>query len=198
MSVSSGRCLGLKEIETFLNGAKPVWRRAAIVLLETGLRRGDALKLECRHIVDGRIPWVVAKTKHRDELPVIIPVSDTLQKELDRSIGPVGSTFLIHKKNGKPMTGSAVSHGMHRECLRLGLNPARPLHGLRKSAVQFLIVSGLEVREVQAITGQSIEIVEHFARGYNCKTLGDRAVIKVADCKRGFRLCSGEHRSRTS
>lgn len=38
-------------------------------------------------------------------------------------------------------------------------------HGLRKSAVVFLLEAGCADAEVAAITGQSREMVEHYANG---------------------------------
>ena len=51
-------------------------------------------------------------------------------------------------------------------------------HGLRKSAVVFLLEAGCTDAEVSAITGQSRRMVEHYARQVNQKKLAAAAVLK--------------------
>jgi transposase len=50
--------------------------------------------------------------------------------------------------------------------------------GLRKSAVVFLLEAGCTDAEVAAITGQSREMVEHYARQVNQKRLAAAAILK--------------------
>ena len=51
-------------------------------------------------------------------------------------------------------------------------------HGLRKSAVVFLLEAGCTDAEVSAVTGQSREMVEHYAREVNQRKLAASAVLK--------------------
>lgn len=51
-------------------------------------------------------------------------------------------------------------------------------HGLRKSAVVFLLEAGCTVPEVSAITGQSHQMVEHYAKEVNQKKLAAAAILK--------------------
>ena len=51
-------------------------------------------------------------------------------------------------------------------------------HGLRKSAVVFLLEAGCTVAEVAAITGQSMQMVEHYARMVSQEKLAAAAVLK--------------------
>jgi hypothetical protein len=54
----------------------------------------------------------------------------------------------------------------------------RVFHGLRKSAVVFLLEAGCSDADVSAITGQSRRMVEHDARQVNQKKLAAAAVLK--------------------
>ncbi len=64
-------------------------------------------------------------------------------------------------------------------------------HGLRKSAVVFLLEAGCTDAEVAAITGQSREMVEHYAREVNQRRLAASAVLKwEADEVRGRQQAS--------
>lgn len=63
--------------------------------------------------------------------------------------------------------------------------PLRPLqqrglvfHGLRKSAVVFMLEAGCTDAEVSAVTGQSRQMVEHYARLVDQEKLAASAVVK--------------------
>ncbi len=51
-------------------------------------------------------------------------------------------------------------------------------HGLRKSAVVFLIEAGCTTAEVSSITGQSMQMVEHYAEAVNQRKLARAAILK--------------------
>jgi hypothetical protein len=51
-------------------------------------------------------------------------------------------------------------------------------HGLRKSAVVFLLKAGCMDAEVSAITGQSRQMVEHYARQVNQEKLAAAALLE--------------------
>jgi integrase len=51
-------------------------------------------------------------------------------------------------------------------------------HGLRKSAVVFLLEAGCSDAETAAITGQSRDMVEHYAKQVNQKWLAATAILK--------------------
>ena len=59
-------------------------------------------------------------------------------------------------------------------------------HGLRKSAVVFLLEAGCSDAETAAITGQSRNIVEHYAKQVNQRRLAAAAILKweAADAAR--------------
>ena len=51
-------------------------------------------------------------------------------------------------------------------------------HGLRKNAVCALLEAGCTVNEVSSITGQTAQIVEHYAREVNQLKLAEEAIRK--------------------
>ena len=55
---------------------------------------------------------------------------------------------------------------------------ASPFHGLRKSAVVTLLEAGCTTAEVQAITGQSMQMVEHYTKQVSQKKLAASAILK--------------------
>jgi hypothetical protein len=60
---------------------------------------------------------------------------------------------------------------MRRDALKPLREAGRVFHGLRKSAVVFLLEAGSTDAEAAAITGLSRQIVEHYARQVNQKKL---------------------------
>jgi hypothetical protein len=63
------------------------------------------------------------------------------------------------------------------------------IHGLRKSAVVFLLEAGCTDADVSAITGQSREMAEHYAKQVNHRRLAAAAILKweAAERKRSKR-----------
>jgi hypothetical protein len=51
-------------------------------------------------------------------------------------------------------------------------------HGLRKSAVVMLLEAGATEAEVAAITGQSLQMVAHYAKQVNQQRLASSAILK--------------------
>lgn len=169
---------GEDELALFLAGARPVMRRAVMVLLHTGLRRDDALRLTRAHIQSGMIHVVPGKTAdtHPDE--VVIPITDDLAAELATSLA-VESLHLMPNERGMQWHPSSVSHMVAKEARRLGIESPAPLHGLRKNAVRRLLEVGLDHRTINAITGQSEAMIKHYGKGYDRRRLAEAAVIKL-------------------
>ena len=167
------------QIKVFLAGARPVWRRALTVALYTGLRRGDLVKLTRGHIKDGWIVVDIGKTGGATE----IPIHSDLQAELDLEM-PSASLMLIPTARGTEMYKDSLSHGLQKECKRLGIVPNPPLHGLRRSAIIRLLQAGCTREEVMAITDQSESMVKHYAGQAHKRILAENAILKLEDHKR--------------
>jgi len=52
-------------------------------------------------------------------------------------------------------------------------------HGLRKNAVNALLLAGCTIAEVGSITGQSMQVIEHYAARVNNRKLGEAAILKM-------------------
>jgi len=162
------------EIELFLAHAKPCWRRAVMILLYTGLRRADAISLTWNHINDGILRYRTSKTNAE----VVVPLHSRLIAELEHRLAD--SMFLINGERGRPIrVESTLSHAVRDEGKRLGMDDPPPLHGLRKNAVMALVEAGCEPREIQAITGQSLQTIEHYAAKYKRERLAQAAILKL-------------------
>jgi len=54
-------------------------------------------------------------------------------------------------------------------------------HGLRKNAVNALLEAGASHAEVAAVTGQSVAMVEHYAREVDQARLAESAIRKLVE-----------------
>jgi integrase len=143
-------------------------RLATHLLYFTGLRIGDACRLRWTDIRGGIIHITPEKTR-RFKKNLEIYVHTELQAELDRT----------------PKSGFTILHGTRQRDLRNALKEfTRKLghetvpHGLRKNAVIALLEAGSTVPEVAAITGQTYQVVEHYAARVSTRKLGKAAMLK--------------------
>ena len=154
----------------------PFVRRAMMVLLFTGLRCSDAVTLQRSSIRDGLISLRTKKTKS----DVVIPVHSSLKRELDTPL-PVGSLFLMPNEHGRKAQVQTIWTYFRLHFSAHDFEDPPTTHGLRKNAVTALVESGCSPREIQAITGQSLQIIEHYAQEYNRRNLARGAVVKWED-----------------
>jgi integrase len=87
------------------------------------------------------------------------------------------STAILTNANGQPWSQSGLRQKL-QEWAKVRGHKVVP-HGLRKNAVDALLTAGCTAAEVSGITDQSIQMVEHYARGVNKLTLGRAAVVKL-------------------
>lgn len=150
--------------------------------LYTGQRLGDVLTMPRTDIKAGQIAVVQEKTgtklwipMHRDLKPML--------KGLDHA-----SVTILVNSEGLPWTkdGFKVSWNKQMHVKPLAVLKQRRLvfHGLRKSAVVFLLEAGCTDAEVAAITGQSREMIEHYAKQVNQRRLAAAAILKWETAER--------------
>lgn len=169
-------------LEAALKAESDLVRLAAHILYCTGLRIGDACALRWGDIRDGIITVTPAKTKRLGKT-LYIPVASELKAELDRA-----------SKRGITIMADANMRPIKEDALRLALkNFTKALgvitvpHGLRKNAVNSLLESGCTVAEVASITGQTMQIIEHYAARVNNKKLAGAAMLKFEAKRRNER-----------
>jgi integrase len=120
-------------------------RVAFEVLRETGLRRGDAVRVGLPHVRDRVIRFVTEKTGER----VAIAVSAVLAAAIEA--GPVGQTTFIVGASGKPMVKEAFGNIFRKWCNAAGVN--KSAHGLRKAAASADALDGYSDAELDAKFG---------------------------------------------
>jgi len=154
---------------------RPELRLACTLALYTGQRLGDLLEMHMGQIRDGTITVRQAKT------------GKTLRIPLHRELGPVleecrkrGALYLISRADGSQFTMDAFQNLWSRDAAAVKIRRAGfVFHGLRKSAAVKLAEAGCTEKEIAAITGQSMQMVEKYSKGANQLHLARQAMKKV-------------------
>lgn len=150
------------DIEAFRNhwpaGSRA--RLALALLVYTGQRRSDVVRMGRQHIRDGCIQ--VRQKKRGVDAPVLsIPIHPDLKAELD-ALPKEHLTFLM-TAYGKPMSEAGFTGWFVRCAKDAGLPAKSSPHGLRKAAARRLAEAGCSAHEIMAITGhESLKEVERY------------------------------------
>jgi integrase len=165
-----------EDIETFRQKARPdLWVAAALGLF-TGQRLGDVVTMRRSAIKDG----LISVTQEKTGAKLWIPIHATLRSILAQA--PKPAVTILSNRRGQPWTKSGFVHVWRDELQRPEFASLRErrlvFHGLRKSAVVFLLEAGCTDGEVAAITGQSRDMVLHYAQQVNQRKLAASAVLK--------------------
>src|SRR5262245_7734466 len=138
-------------------GTKP--RLALALLVYSGQRRSDVVRMGRQHVRDG---WLHVKQQKTGK-PLAIPVHPHLQAVLDATPSE-HLTFLV-TATGKPYGGNAFSAQFRNWCDAAGLPKRCKPHGLRKAACRRLAEAGCSGNEIMAISGHATlkELVRYTA-----------------------------------
>lgn len=96
------------------------------VLLYTGLRRGDAVRLGRQHVHGGVATLRTAKNDIEVTLPILSVLAETLAE------GPCGDLTFIVGANGQPLTKESFGNLFREACKKAGVPGSA--HGVRKIA----------------------------------------------------------------
>lgn len=136
--------VGAYEARWQLGTRQRVW---LAVLLYTGLRRGDAVRLGKQHVRDGIAKLRTEKTATELTIPLLPPLIEAL------GAGPIGELAFICGSNGKPMSKESFGNAFSEACRAAGVN--KSAHGLRKIGATRAANNGATVPQLNAIFGWS-------------------------------------------
>jgi integrase len=119
------------------------------VLLYTGLRRGDAVRLGRQHVRDNVA--TIRTEKSRGEITVTLPILPALDEILQ--VGPCGDLAFICGERGQPLTKESFGNLFRDACNAAGV--AKSAHGVRKIGATRAANNGATVAELEAIFGWS-------------------------------------------
>ncbi len=149
-------------------------RLALLLLLYTGQRRGDVIRMGRQHASDDTIRVKQSKTGAH----LVIPLHPDLRGVLEK-LPKEGLAFLT-TQYGRPFKDGASFGNKFREwCDDAGLS-GRSAHGLRKSAAVRLVEAGCTTKEVQAITGHaSLREIERYTKAAEQEKLARQAIARL-------------------
>lgn len=154
-----------------LNAEHDRTRLAINLLYYTGQRIGDVVRLRWSDIRDG----VIYLTQQKTGKAMAIPLHSSLKAELEAT--ERRGEYIICTYEGRKMTDQVIRRELKAFCGCFGMRLVP--HGLRKNAVNALLEAGATVPEVGAITGQSFNVVEHYARKVSVARLSKAAMDKL-------------------
>jgi integrase len=159
------------EVELREKQRADLWWVVAVALY-TGQRLGDCLAMRWSAISADGLSITVLQEKTRKELTIALHRDLRAVLELI----PKRSVNILTNTRGIPWRGFQMAWGDNKP--KLVVERGLVFHGLRKSAVVTLLEAGCTEAEVAAVTGQSMQMVAHYAKQVNQKKLARAAVLK--------------------
>jgi integrase len=148
---------------------------ALMLLLCTGQRRSDVVRMGWQHVRDGKI----AVRQEKTGAPLLIPIAPELADAL-ALVPRTNMTFLLTDR-GAAFTRGGFSNWFRRRCDEAGL-PQCSAHGLRKLAAARLVNAGCTDRQIMAITGhKTASEVSRYTTARNQAELAEQAMAKLSE-----------------
>lgn len=148
----------------------PEMQLAVALHYYTAQRIGDVCKMRWSDIRAGYL--YVKQTKTKKELD--IRIHSELAEILERT--PRTALTILHGRHGKPRKEQTLRAHMQAYAEKHGEHVVP--HGLRKNAVIALLEVGCSMAETSSISGQTLQVVEQYARRRNVRRLGSAAILK--------------------
>jgi integrase len=162
-----------QEIAQYM-GRHPLGSRARLamsLLLYTGQRRGDVIRMGRQHIREGGLLYVRQEKTGRE---LLIPIPELLP-----IVAGISNLTFLTTHRGQPFLANSFGNWFREQCNAAGL-PHCSAHGLRKAAARRLAEAGCSTHEIAAITGHnSLKEVERYTKAVDQKRLAMSAIAKV-------------------
>ena len=148
-------------------------RLALTLLLYTGQRRGDVIRMGRQHIRDG----IMHVRQQKTGIELAIPIHGTLASTIAEA--PADHLTFLTTRNGKPFSPAGFGNYFRDCCNEAGLSHCSA-HGLRKAAARRLAEAGCTMHEIAAITGHaSLSEVQRYTKAADQKRLALSAMQKA-------------------
>ena len=146
-------------------------RLALGLLIYTGQRRGDIIRMGRQHIRNGALHFVQEKTRTPMELPVV----PELQAILDAT--PSNHLTFLVTKSGGPYSGTDFSEFFRTQCDAAGLPKKCTAHGLRRAFARRMAERGNTTHQIASWTGhKSLSMVQRYTRAADQARLAREAI----------------------
>jgi integrase len=148
-------------------------RLAFALLLYTGQRRSDVVRMGRQHTRGGAIEVKQVKTGREVWIPVHEALASIIAETATSNL-----TFLVTDQ-GKPYSAAGFGNWFRDQCRAAGLHGCSA-HGLRKAAARRLAEAGCSAHEISAITGHaSLREVARYTEAADRRKLAASAMAKV-------------------
>jgi integrase len=125
-------------------------RLALALLLCTGTRRSDVVRLGCQHVRGGWITFTVQKNINCKPLTMEAPTLPVLRSIIDAR--PTGDPTFLVTDHGQPFTPAGFGGWFRDHCGKAGLKHCSA-HGLRKAGASIAAENGASAHQLMAIFG---------------------------------------------
>jgi integrase len=148
----------------------PDVRLPVSMLYYTAQRIGDVCRMRWSDVRAGAIELKQQKTG----LTLTVPI----HRELSALIGqlPRTSLTILVGPTGGPWTPHTLRRLLQAWAAAQGAQIVP--HGLRKNAVNALLEAGCSSAETAAISGQTLQVIEHYAKRRDTRVLGKAAILR--------------------
>jgi integrase len=147
---------------------------ALALLLFTGQRRGDVIKMGPQHVKDGSMRLRRGKNGLEGTIPILPP----LQAVIDAT--QIGHLTYLVTAFGKPFSDAGIGNWFRDRCDEAGLKHCSA-HGLRKAGATIAADLGATDEQLMALFGwKSRRQVSTYTRGANQKKLAHEAGSRIA------------------
>ena len=151
---------------------------ALALMLNTGQRRSDVVRMGWQHVRNDKI----ALRQEKTDTPLLIPIALDLARVL--ALIPRTNLNFLLTAHGKPFTAAGFGNWFRNRCDEAGL-PQCSAHGLRKLTATRLANQGCSEREIMAITGhKSVSEVSRYTKARDQSRLAEQAMEKLSERRR--------------
>jgi integrase len=155
-------------------------RLAFALLLYTGQRRGDVIRMGPQHVHNDVLTIDQRKTEGSEEAHLEIPLHPKLREIIEATPTIGVKTFLV-THFGKPYTAPGFGNWFRARCDAAGCSDVSA-HGLRKATARRLAEIGCSANQIAAITGHaSLSEVQRYTKAADRKRMAREAMQKLTD-----------------
>jgi integrase len=146
-AITHGRSLRSNSTKAYIPSAAKL---ALALLLYTGTRRSDLVRLGRQHVRAGWITFTAQKNINRKPVTIEVPMLPVLQSIIDAS--PTGDLTYLVTDHGQPFTPAGFGGWFREQCDKAGLKHCSA-HGLRKAGASIAAENGASPHQLMAIFG---------------------------------------------
>lgn len=158
-------------------------RLAMELMLWTGQRRSDAIRMGRQHIADGSIKVVQDKTGKE----LWIPVAPQLAAAIAGMPTAINNLCFLINEQGKPFTRAGFGNWFREKCDDAGL-PHCTAHGLRKAIMRRMAELGGSNQTMKSVSGHTKDNeVARYTEAANQRRMADHAISVLSGWEKSNR-----------